>query len=110
MSKKPTDFTPGLFGYNVPVDGSASETTSNKQKAWEETADDNPMVRAYGRHEDHTLRCKDCDLLLWRQFAKKYFKCVHRDNTHGEATDHRKHWPACTKLEPIDNTKSHEIL
>jgi len=109
MAKKPTEFTPGLFGFDVPVDKEASSPIK-KPKAWDDDQNQNPMVLAYGRHPDRDLRCRDCDLLFFKQFAKKYFKCSHRGNTGGEATDHRKHWPACTKLEPFDERKSHEIL
>ena len=109
-AKKPKEFTPGLFGYNVPADGSSSASIPKKQKAFEEADQSNPMVRGHGRHPDLGLRCKDCDFLLWKQFAKKYFKCSHRGNTSGPATDHRKHWPACTKLEPFDKSKPHQIV
>jgi len=106
--KKPTEFTPGLFGFDVPVDGKSSDRPSKKHKP---RADhENPMVLAYGRHPDLSLRCKDCDLLYFKQFSKKYFKCTYRRNTGGPATDHRKHWPACTKLEAYDEKKLHRII
>ena len=110
MAKKPAQFTPGLFGFDVPIDGSTSSSVKKKPKAWQDDQYDNPMIRAYGRHMDHDLRCRDCDHLFFKQFAKKYFKCALRGNTGGEATDHRKHWPACTKLVPLDEKKPHEIL
>ena len=110
MAKKPTEFTPGLFGFNVPVDKPTPLSEKKKPKEWGQDENINPMVLAYGRHQDRDLRCRDCDLLFFKQFAKKYFKCSHRGNTGGEATDHRKHWPACTKLEPMDEKKSHQIL
>ena len=108
MTKKPAKFTPGLFGFDVPVDGKLKLAPSDKHKS--RSDNENPMVIAYGRHPDPSLRCKDCDLLFFKQFAKKYFKCAHRGNTGGEATDHRKHWPACTKLEPLNEKKPHQIL
>jgi hypothetical protein len=110
MAKKPTEFTPGLFGFDVPVDKGTHLSENKKPKTWESDENDNPMVLAYGRHQDKDLRCRDCDHLFFKQFAKKYFKCSHRGNTGGEATDHRKHWPACTKFEPVDTHKSHQIL
>ena len=63
MAKKPTEFTPGLFGFDVPVDKGASLSENKKPKAWESDENDNPMVLAYGRHQDRDLRCRDCDLL-----------------------------------------------
>ena len=110
MAKKPLQFTPGLFGFDVPIDGATSSSVKKKPKAWQEAEMDNPMIRAYGRHPDKDLRCRDCDHLFFKQFAKKYFKCSHRGNTGGPATDHRKHWPACTKFEPLNEKKPHEIL
>ncbi len=108
MAKKPTQMTPGLFGFEVPLDGKVREAPSHKHKARGDN--ENPMVMAYGRHGDIALRCKDCDSLYVKEYARKYFKCLHRKDTVGAATDHRKHWPACQKFEIIDSTKSHKII
>lgn len=96
---KPIQFMPGLFGFDVPVDGSTSSSVKKKAKAWPDAAHFNPMVRAYGRHEDPDLRCKNCKYLFYKQFARRYYKCDLRGNTNGTGTDHRKHWPACKKHE-----------
>lgn len=108
MAKKPTQMTPGLFGFDVPVDGKVKLSESHKHKARDD--DENPMVMAYGRHPDKTLRCKDCDFLYVRELSRKYFKCNHPKTTSGHAMDHHKHWPACVMFEVKDETKLHNII
>lgn len=108
--KMPTEFMPGLFDYKVPVDGSSSSSARKKQKAWDDPSKHNPMVRAYGQHDDPDLRCKDCNYLMWKQYAHKYFKCALRGNSGGPATDHRKFWPACRKFEPYNENQNHRFI
>ena len=110
MTKRSTHMTPGLFGFDVPVDGSAKASTDDRHKAWETGAEVNPMVVAHGRHLDHSLRCKDCNYLYYYNYSRRYYKCNFEKETRGPLADHHKHWPACTKLEPYDNKQSHEII
>lgn len=109
MAKKPVATTEGLFGYDVPVNKKATPSSTRSLKSWDDGTV-NPMVQAYGRHVDQDLRCKDCNLLFYKVYARKYYKCSHRGNTGGEATDHRKHWPACTKFEVFDKKQKHELI
>lgn len=106
--RKPKETAPGLFGYEVPVTKGDGKRI-DKRTRWHGDDRVNPMVAAYGRHPDQDLRCRDCDLLYFKQFSSKYFKCIHRGNTASAATDHRKLWPACTKLVPRDESKTHRI-
>jgi len=80
----------GLFGYNISEDDQPKIDKGKK-------ISQNPMVTAYGRHPDPLKKCKDCCHLWTKEFARKYYKCDFRGNTNGVGTDHRKHWPACTK-------------
>ena len=108
MAQKPTQMTPGLFGFDVPIDGKLKMAPSHKHKKRDDS--ENPMVMAYGRHPDPKLRCKDCDSLYVREYSRRYYKCMHRKDTAGAATDHRKHWPACQKFEEFDSNKTHKII
>jgi ribosomal protein L37AE/L43A len=57
----------------------------------------NPMVALHGHYPGH--ECKECSHLRPVRMARTYWKCDLRPLTHGPATDHRVHWPACAKFE-----------
>lgn len=63
----------------------------------------NPMIRAYGITEGQ--RCKKCDHLICKTFAKRYYKCELRENVHktSPVSDHKVNWPACGKFKPVKN-------
>ena len=108
MAKKPTPMTPGLFGFDVPVDGKIKLAPSHKHKARGDS--ENPMVMVYGRHPDLALRCKDCNCLFEKQYVRKYFTCNIRKIDSDIGMNHRKHWPACTRFEVMDETITHVII
>lgn len=81
----------GLFGYDISEDDQPKINQGRRKSQ-------NPMVTMYGQHPDPTKKCKDCGHLWAKQYARNYYKCDYRGNTNGAATDHRKHWPACTKF------------
>lgn len=54
----------------------------------------NPCVRTFGLGPDGA-KCKTCQRLLGRRFAKTYYKCALREETRGAGSDHRVNWPAC---------------
>lgn len=82
----------GLFGYEIPV------TEDDRRRFYREAEIENPMVRAYGKHENPAFRCKDCVYLYYKEYAHRYYKCSLRGDTNGPGTDHRKFWPACAKF------------
>ena len=84
----------GLFGYEV---ADLSTPTKAQYKANRFLA--NPMIRAFGMAHDPLARCKDCKNLVYKQYAKRYYKCILRGCSNSEATDHRLHWQACSKFE-----------
>lgn len=87
----------GLFGYEI------SEDDTPKDLHFPKGIRDNPMIAAYGPYTvTPDVKCKDCKFLFYKQFARRYYKCEHRGNTNGAATDHRKHWPACSKYKKRD--------
>lgn len=56
------------------------------------------MHTMYGKKADHICgSCKHFRIL--KGYAGIYFKCDLTNMTHGSATDWRKKWPACGKLE-----------
>jgi hypothetical protein len=55
----------------------------------------NPLIKAYGLTD--SKKCKTCDHLFFKSYAKKYYKCDLRKNTNGPNSDHRVNWPACGK-------------
>jgi hypothetical protein len=59
---------------------------------------DNPCMATYGKGPVDK-QCKDCAQLMGICMAKTYYKCRLRENTHGKATDHKLHWPACARFE-----------
>ena len=110
MDKKPQEAMPGLFGFDVPIDGSNSSSVRKKQHFWSDPLYNNPMVRAYGEYlKDVRLRCMDCNHLYVKRLSKNYYKCAYRGNTGGPGTDHRVRWAACAKFEVIQEEMSHII-
>jgi hypothetical protein len=61
------------------------------------TREPNPLRRGYGPGPEGK-RCKQCDHMIIKRYAGKYFKCSLRYNTNGPATDHRANWLACSKF------------
>jgi hypothetical protein len=59
----------------------------------------NPCIRAFGAGPENK-RCKHCTHLYRKRWAGVYYKCELRNNTNGQATDHRVNWPACSRFEP----------
>ena len=94
----------GLFGYDIPIDGPIKE----RPPAWGPKS--NPMIALFGPCKDPDRKCKDCESLFYKQFARKYYKCWWRGNTNGQATDHRKHWSACEKFVEKIKGINNEIL
>lgn len=60
----------------------------------------NPMLR-FGRTPG--MKCKDCRYLYFKEFAKRYYKCMLRKNTGGQKSDHRVSWDACSKFIQDEN-------
>lgn len=58
----------------------------------------NPMVRTAGAGPDGTM-CRTCLHLIAKRYSKTYYKCKLRQNTNGQATDHRVRWPTCSKYQ-----------
>lgn len=56
---------------------------------------ENPMARAYG--EKPGYKCKSCDHLVYKQLARRYYKCELYKITSGAATDFKVNWTACSK-------------
>lgn len=56
----------------------------------------NPMVEVYGEL-DGVTRCKGCEFLVRKRFAKTYYKCEKRGNVgkSSAVNDHRIKWLAC---------------
>jgi hypothetical protein len=58
----------------------------------------NPMLGHCGLGPDGA-KCATCVHLARIIYARTYYKCELRRNTHGPATDHRVRWPACGRYE-----------
>jgi hypothetical protein len=63
----------------------------------------NPMVGLHGVGPIDAI-CKTCQHLEAWRYAKTYYKCGLRANSHGRATDHRVRWQACGKYESEDES------
>ena len=61
----------------------------------------NPMVLEQGAGPTGA-ECKDCKHMFAHKQSGVYWKCDLRKNTHGAGTDHRRHWPACARFEPLE--------
>lgn len=81
-----SDPQPGEYGYLM------------KFKGREISQEPNPCRRLLGPGPDGA-RCKSCKRLDSLSYARTYYKCELRQNTHGPATDHRVNWRACAKYE-----------
>ena len=84
-----------------------SQMTLEEIKAWVESGSHrvaqpaptgNPCVSIYGQGKPGQT-CKGCDHLRALIYAKTYYKCDLRQNTHGTKTDHKVRWPSCAKYE-----------
>jgi hypothetical protein len=60
---------------------------------------ENPMHAVFGKNENE--RCKSCIHLVYKQYAKRYYKCELRGNVDkcSAASDHKVNWFACGKFE-----------
>lgn len=56
----------------------------------------NPCIAVYGKGPEGT-KCKTCDMLVYIQLSKRYYKCEMRNITNGPASDHRVNFPSCGK-------------
>lgn len=61
----------------------------------------NPCVAVYGSGPEGRT-CGTCQYLEVWEYARRYYKCTLRLNTHGAATDHRLGWDACGKYSPLE--------
>lgn len=61
------------------------------------------MIFVHG--EKRPFKCKECRHLYYKQFSKRYYKCAHRKDTNGPATDHKVNWPACGLFEFAEDLK-----
>lgn len=83
-----------LFGNDTPYPNQDRRRVKNK------LSDPNPMVLTYG--EKPGYQCATCQHLVYRPFAKRYYKCKLRGTDSSPSLDHRVRWTACQKYEPID--------
>ena len=56
----------------------------------------NPLIPLYGEKEGE--KCKNCEHLIRRQRAGRWYKCLFRKVGGSPTTDHRVNWPACGKF------------
>lgn len=83
----------GLFGWDISEGEKPKSAKSSHERM------KNPMIHLLGPYRDPEKKCKDCEFLFYKQFSRRYYKCMKRKESNGPATDHRKYWPACSKFE-----------
>jgi len=76
-------------------------------KAVKITPSVNPMIKMHGPYKDIYTKCKDCAFLYFKQYKRRYYKCLLRpdNNDNNPKSDHRKHWYACSKFSNRDNNQ-----
>ena len=88
--------SPPLPGFTVPVVPVARQTLAGRQHA-AIGAGIPPLIHTA---IDHAHTCGGCGNLITQIRGGTYFKCALVPDTHGQRTDIRKSWPACTKWIP----------
>jgi len=99
-----------LFGEEIPPPEPKTKKDGSKKRTYTKRLKFNPCIELYGEGPEDK-RCKDCDLLFVKVYAKRYYKCSLRKNTNGIKTDHSPNWPTCGRfIQTIEEQKNDENL